>query len=108
MKPAKFDYVRAESTDEAVALLAEYGDDARILAGGQSLMPMLNMRLTQPQILIDISQASDLNFVRVENGALHIGAATTPTRFARARRQHHRYASRSAHSPTDQDHLYLQ
>lgn len=77
MKPAKFDYVRAESTDEAVALLAEYGDDARILAGGQSLMPMLNMRLTQPQILIDISQASDLNFVRVENGALHIGAATT-------------------------------
>ena len=58
MKPAKFDYVRAESADEAVALLAEYGDDARILAGGQSLMPMLNMRLTQPQILIDISQAS--------------------------------------------------
>ena len=45
MKPAKFDYIRAENADEAVALLAEYGDDARILAGGQSLMPMLNMRL---------------------------------------------------------------
>jgi 2-furoyl-CoA dehydrogenase FAD binding subunit len=77
MKPAKFDYVRADSADEAVTLLAEYGDDARILAGGQSLMPMLNMRLTQPQILIDISQLSELDFVRAENNALNIGAATT-------------------------------
>jgi 2-furoyl-CoA dehydrogenase FAD binding subunit len=77
MKPAKFDYVRAESDDEAITLLAEYGDDARILAGGQSLMPMLNMRLTQPRILIDISQVSELDFVRVENGSLHIGATTT-------------------------------
>ncbi len=77
MKPAKFDYVRAESADDAVALLAEYGDDARILAGGQSLMSMLNLRLTQPQILIDISRISDLDFVRAENGALNVGAATT-------------------------------
>lgn len=77
MKPAKFDYVRAESADDAVALLAEYGDDARILAGGQSLMPMLNMRLTQPQILIDISQVGDLDFLRAEKGALNVGAATT-------------------------------
>jgi 2-furoyl-CoA dehydrogenase FAD binding subunit len=77
MKPAKFDYVRAESADEVITLLAEYGDDARILAGGQSLMPMLNMRLTQPQILIDISQVSELDFVRVENSALNIGATTT-------------------------------
>ena len=45
MKPAPFDYVRVDSVDEAVDLLAEYGDDARIIAGGQSLMPMLNMRL---------------------------------------------------------------
>ena len=77
MKPAKFDYIRAENADEAISLLAEYGDEARILAGGQSLMPMLNMRLTQPQVLIDISQSDDLNFIRAENGELHVGAATT-------------------------------
>ena len=77
MKPAKFDYFRAGSADDAISLLAEYGDEARILAGGQSLMPMLNMRLTQPQVLIDISQTADLNFIHAENGALHIGAAAT-------------------------------
>ena len=75
MKPAKFDYIRAEHADEAVALLAEYGDDARILAGGQSLMPMLNMRLAQPAVLIDISQCDDLNFIRSENNELRVGAA---------------------------------
>jgi 2-furoyl-CoA dehydrogenase FAD binding subunit len=77
MKPAKFDYFRADNADEAITLLAEYGDEARILAGGQSLMPMLNMRLTQPQVLIDISRTDDLNFIRVEKSTLHIGAATT-------------------------------
>ena len=76
MKPAKFDYIRAKHADEAVALLAEYGDDARILAGGQSLMPMLNMRLAQPAVLIDISQCDDLNFIRSENNELRVGAAT--------------------------------
>jgi 2-furoyl-CoA dehydrogenase FAD binding subunit len=77
MKPPKFDYARAENADEAIALLAEYGDEARILAGGQSLMPMLNMRLTQPQVLIDISQIDELNFMQTENSALQIGASTT-------------------------------
>jgi 2-furoyl-CoA dehydrogenase FAD binding subunit len=77
MKPAKFDYIRADSTDEAISLLTEYGDEARILAGGQSLMPMLNMRLSQPQVLIDISQTDDLNFIHTENDTLNIGAATT-------------------------------
>ena len=77
MKPATFNYIRAEHADEAVALLAEYGDDARILAGGQSLMPMLNMRLAQPAVLIDISQCDDLNFIRSENNELRVGAATT-------------------------------
>ena len=77
MKPAPFDYVRAEHCDDAVALLSQYGDDARILAGGQSLMPMLNMRLAQPQVLIDISQTADLQFIRASDGILTIGAATT-------------------------------
>jgi 2-furoyl-CoA dehydrogenase FAD binding subunit len=77
MKPAPFDYIRADSSEEIVQLLAEYGDDARILAGGQSLMAALNMRLAQPRVLIDISTVDDLSKIRVSGGALTIGAAVT-------------------------------
>jgi 2-furoyl-CoA dehydrogenase FAD binding subunit len=77
VKPAAFDYVRADSSDEAVALLAEHGDDARILAGGQSLMPILNMRLVQPKVLIDISRAGDLAAAAVDDVTLSVGAAVT-------------------------------
>jgi 2-furoyl-CoA dehydrogenase FAD binding subunit len=77
VKPAAFDYIRCDSADEAVALLAEYGDDARVLAGGQSLMPMLNMRLAQPKMLLDVSRASDLSVTRVADGALAVRAAVT-------------------------------
>jgi 2-furoyl-CoA dehydrogenase FAD binding subunit len=58
MKPAAFDYVRADNTDEVLALLAEYGEDARILAGGQSLVAMLNMRLLEPEVVIDITRVA--------------------------------------------------
>ena len=77
MKPQRFDYVRAESAAEAVDMLAEAGSDARIMAGGQSLMAVLNMRLAQPGILVDISRAEDLKYVRIENGYMSVGAATT-------------------------------
>ncbi|MDB5842640.1 MAG: carbon monoxide dehydrogenase [Herminiimonas sp.] len=77
MKPAAFDYVRADSAEEAVALLREYGEDARILAGGQSLMAMLNIRLAQPKVLVDISRCRDLNYGRIEKGVLAVGAAAT-------------------------------
>jgi len=77
MKPQAFDYARPDSADEAVALLAEAGDEARILAGGQSLMAVLNLRLAQPAILIDISRVPDLNYVRAGATHLAIGAATT-------------------------------
>ena len=77
VKPTAFDYIRVDSADEAVALLAEHGDDARILAGGQSLMPMLNMRLAQPRVLVDISRAADLAEIRRDSEALAIGAAVT-------------------------------
>ena len=77
MKPAAFDYIRVDSADEAVALLADYGDDASIMAGGQSLMPMLNMRLSQPRVVIDISRAQDLSAVTMQNGALEVSAAAT-------------------------------
>jgi len=76
MKPPAFDYVRVDSADEAVDLLARHGDDARILAGGQSLLPVLNMRLAMPAVLIDISRCVDLAHIRGE-GALECGAAIT-------------------------------
>ncbi len=77
MKPYAFDYLAAGSAEEAVALLAQLGGDARILAGGQSLMAVLNMRLAQPSALIDVSATADLNYVRIEKGHLAVGAAAT-------------------------------
>ena len=77
MKPAAFDYQRADDAESALATLAQLGGDARILAGGQSLMAVLNMRLAQPQRLIDISRSAALAQVRAEAGWLHIGAAAT-------------------------------
>ena len=79
MKPAPFDYLRAMTTQDALDALAETGEDARILAGGQSLMAVLNMRLAQPRLLIDISRTEELNSVLVDNeaGYLVVGAAAT-------------------------------
>jgi 2-furoyl-CoA dehydrogenase FAD binding subunit len=77
VKPAPFDYVRVDTLSEAVALLAQHGDAARVLAGGQSLMPILNIRLAAPQVLVDITRARDLQYVRVDGRWLEVGAATT-------------------------------
>jgi 2-furoyl-CoA dehydrogenase FAD binding subunit len=77
VKPRPFDYVRPDTVDEAVALLAEYGEDARILAGGQSLVPMLNLRLIEASALIDISRIAALDVIREVDGAIEIGAAVT-------------------------------
>ena len=77
MKPAPLDYFRVDSSEEACALLAEYGEQASVLAGGQSLMPMLNMRLAQPRALIDVARAEDLAEARTEDAMLRIGAAVT-------------------------------
>ncbi len=76
MKAPRFAYVRAESLDRALALLAEHGDDARILAGGQSLMPTLNMRLSQPKLLIDINGLDALSGIALEGREVRIGALT--------------------------------
>jgi 2-furoyl-CoA dehydrogenase FAD binding subunit len=80
MKPRRFDYVRPDSADEAVAVLAEYGDAASVLAGGQSLMAMLNLRLAEPAVLIDIARLTELNYVRVADGKVEVGAAVTQNR----------------------------
>lgn len=77
MKPAPFDYLRPATVEEALAALADGGEDARILAGGQSLMPMLNMRLVQPRLLIDLSQLAELRSVAIADGHLTVGAAVT-------------------------------
>ena len=77
MKPRPFDYVRPDTVEEALALLAEYGDDARILAGGQSLVPMLNLRLVDTGVLIDIWRISELDVIRETDRAVEIGAAVT-------------------------------
>ncbi|MPY69900.1 MAG: carbon monoxide dehydrogenase [Alphaproteobacteria bacterium] len=76
MKPASFDYVRAASQEEAVETLARKGEDARIIAGGMSLVPMLNFRLTEPGTLIDISKIADMNYVRAGGEKVEIGAST--------------------------------
>jgi 2-furoyl-CoA dehydrogenase FAD binding subunit len=77
MKPRPFDYVRPDTVEEVLALLAEYGDDARILAGGQSLLPMLNLRLADPKALIDISRTAALDAVSDRGNMIEVGAAVT-------------------------------
>ena len=77
MYPAKFDYVRAESVDQAVSLLAQHGDDAKLLAGGHSLIPMLKLRLAMPETLIDIGRIAALRGVTASGGSLRIGALTS-------------------------------
>ena len=76
MKPPKFDYHAPRSVDEAVALLARYGGDAKVLAGGQSLMPLLNFRLARPAALVDVNRIDALAYVREDNGTVAIGAMT--------------------------------
>jgi carbon-monoxide dehydrogenase medium subunit len=77
MIPANFDYIAAKSLDEALSLLAHHKDDAKILAGGHSLLPALKLRLAQPKVLIDIGRIKDLAYIREQGGQIHIGAMTT-------------------------------
>ena len=74
MKAPKFSYIRADNIDQVLALLNLHGEDSRILAGGQSLMPTLNMRLSQPEILIDINRLASLKGISINNGVVRIGA----------------------------------
>jgi aerobic carbon-monoxide dehydrogenase medium subunit len=76
MKSSAFDYIRAESPQHALALLAQHGDDARLLAGGQTLLATLNMRLSQPALLVDIGGLSALQGITLGGSTLRIGALT--------------------------------
>jgi aerobic carbon-monoxide dehydrogenase medium subunit len=77
MIPASFDYIAAKSLEDAISLLATHKEDAKILAGGHSLLPAMKLRLMQPRVLIDLSRIKDLSYIREEGGQLRIGAMTT-------------------------------
>lgn len=76
MYPSAFEYVRAESLDHAVSLLHQYGDDARLLAGGASLVPMMKLRLANPAVVIDIGRLVELQGIQWQNGTVVLGALT--------------------------------
>lgn len=76
MIPAPFEYVRADSADAALAALREHGDDAKLLAGGQSLLPLMKLRLAMPGVVVDVSRAAELAYVREDGDVLAIGALT--------------------------------
>ena len=76
MIPASFDYEVAESPAHAIALLAEHGEDAKLLAGGHSLLPMMKVRLAQPAVLVDIARVTELSGIRLEGDEVVIGATT--------------------------------
>lgn len=77
MKPAPLDYAAPETLAEAIALLADESREAMVIAGGQSLMPMLNMRLARPELLVDLRRVDGLEYIREDQGAVRIGAMTT-------------------------------
>jgi aerobic carbon-monoxide dehydrogenase medium subunit len=74
--PVAFDYKRAASADEAIALLTEFGDDAKLMAGGHSLLPMMKLRLAYPAVIIDIGRLTDLSYIRDAGDYVAIGALT--------------------------------
>ena len=77
MIPAQFDYLRAGSVDEAVAALREHGDDAKVMAGGQSLIPLMRLRLSYPEVVVDAGRVQEMRGVRDDGDHLVIGAMTT-------------------------------
>ena len=84
MIPAAFDYLRAHTTDEAFAHLQQHGAEARVLAGGQSLIPAMRFRLARPAVLVDINGIGELNYARMSDGVLAVGAIARDTDIERA------------------------
>src|SRR2546427_7180548 len=76
MKPAPFTYAAPSTIDEAIALLSEHGDTVKLLAGGQSLMPLMNLRLARPQYIVDLNRVAGLDSIQERHGALVVGTMT--------------------------------
>ena len=91
MYPAAFDYVATDSLDEALAVLAERGDEAKVLAGGQSLIPLLKLRFASPEVLVDINRIAGLDTLAEDGGALRIGALVRHKTCERSQLLHDRY-----------------
>jgi aerobic carbon-monoxide dehydrogenase medium subunit len=81
MKPAPFEYRAPMSVEDALSVLADSGDDAKVLAGGQSLVPSMNFRLARPAVLVDINGLRELDYIRTDDGTLRIGALARHIRF---------------------------
>ncbi|MCE2854999.1 MAG: xanthine dehydrogenase family protein subunit M [Ilumatobacteraceae bacterium] len=84
MIPAPFDYKRASSAAEAISIVSQYGDDAKFLAGGHSLLPLMKLRLAQPAVLVDIARVNDLSYIRDAGDHIAIGALTRHTELERS------------------------
>ena len=76
MYPAAFEYLAPKGIGEAIEFLRRYGEDAKLLAGGQSLVPMMKLRVARPKYLIDIHRIADLNYIREDAGSVRLGAMT--------------------------------
>ena len=83
MKPAPFEYQAPAVIEEALSALAEHGEGAKLLAGGQSLIPAMNFRVVQPALLVDLNRLDDLRYIRQEGGSLSVGAMTTQRQLER-------------------------
>jgi CO/xanthine dehydrogenase FAD-binding subunit len=83
VKPCAFEYLAPETSEEAIAALAEYGDEASVLAGGQSLIPMMNLRIAAPAVLVDVMRIAELRAIRREDGWIEIGAGVRMTQAER-------------------------
>jgi carbon-monoxide dehydrogenase medium subunit len=90
--PAAFDYHVAKTVDDAISLLQQYGDEAKLLAGGHSLLPTMKLRLAQPGHLIDLGRIDGLSYIREENGYVAIGAMTTYSKIERSDLLRNRFA----------------
>ena len=84
MIPAPFDYKRASSAAEAISIVSQHGDDAKFLAGGHSLLPLMKLRLAQPSVLVDIARVNDLSYIRDAGDHIAIGALTRHTELERS------------------------
>ena len=91
MIPAAFEYLRPKTIPEAIGFLQQYGEDAKILSGGQSLIPMMKFRLARPAYLVDINRISGLSYIREEGGYLRIGGLTREADLEGSRLIHEKY-----------------
>src|SRR5918999_1511560 len=100
MFPAQFEYVAPTTVDEALSVLAEHGENAKVLAGGQSLIPLMKLRFAAPALIVDINQIADLNAMDVDgSGTLHVGALVRTRAMERSDLLRKKYPTIAAAAP---------